>query len=417
MVWRSGPRRWTKLLTSWCPWDWAPGPDNFTAEDGTFGVAAPFAVRADDPDTLGREGAKPGERLLRVERVFPSLTFRHLTNLVQPDDGGDRLYVTEQEGLILAFPNDRQVEEADIFLDIRDRVIDTNREEGLLGLAFDPDYRSNGLFYVYYSADGPRRSIVSRFSASESDPNVADPDSEFIIMEIPQPNPNHNGGQLAFGPDGYLYISLGDGGVDDDPRGDGQNKSTLLGSILRIDVRGGAPLAPPDNPFVGVAGAHDEIWAYGFRNPWRFSFDDPTGQLWVGDVGNRLWEEIDLVKKGLNYGWNIMEATHCLEPAVDCDKAGLELPVWEYDHKSGDCAITGGYVYRGRDTPSLLGAYVYGDFCSGRIWALRYDGQVVIEQMLLVDSDLFIASFGQDQASNLYVLSRDTGVYRLVPAE
>ena len=287
----------------------------------------------------------------------------------------------------------------------------------MLGLAFDPDYSNNGFFYVYYTAPAPRHSVVSRFSVIESSPGVADPDSEYIIMEVPQPFGSHNGGQLAFGPDGYLYIGLGDGGGNGDPLGNAQNTGTFLGSILRIDVSGRAPLAPLDNPFVGVAGARGEVWAYGFRNPWRFSFDEHTGLLWVGDVGQVLWEEIDIVKKGLNYGWNIMEATHCFEPAVDCSRAGLKLPVWEYGHASGDCAITGGYVYRASQTPSLRRAYVYGDFCWGRIWGLRYDGRAVTEQRLLVDSDLFITSFGQDRADNLYVLSQDTGVYRLVPAE
>jgi glucose/arabinose dehydrogenase len=316
------------------------------------------------------------------------------------------------------FPDNPQAANADIFLDIRDRVSESANEEGLLGLAFGPDYSANGYFYVYYSAASPRRSVISRFSVSQSNPNLADPGSETIILEIPQPFGNHKGGQLAFGLDGYLYIGLGDGGSAGDPFGNGQNIGTVLGKILRIDVRrvseGRSYGIPPDNPFVGVEGAREEIWAYGLRNPWRFSFDTETGFLWAGDVGQDRWEEIDVVEKGLNYGWNIMEGRHCFSPAVDCDTAGLEPPVAEYDRSDG-CSITGGYVYRGSDIPLLVGTYVYGDFCSGRIWGLRYDSVTVTGQALLVDSDLSITSFGQDLEGNLYVLSRNEGIYSIVP--
>ena len=356
-----------------------------------------------------------------MRRSFPNLTFQRLTNLLQPDDGLNRIFVTEQAGRILVFPNDQQAAQAGIFLDISDQVSEANNEEGLLGLAFDPDYKTNGYLYVYYSASTPRRSVFSRFTTSRHAPNVADPLSEFIILEIDQPFGNHNGGQLAFGPDGYLYVGLGDGGSGGDPHRNGQDRGSLLGSLLRIDVRGLSPgeryRVPPDNPFVRVASAREEIWAYGLRNPWRFSFDQDTGLLWLADVGQNRWEEIDLIKKGLNYGWNIMEGGHCFSPTTSCDQAGLEMPLWEYSLSAGNCSIIGGYVYRGRGMPSLLGAYVYGDFCSGKIWALRHDGNSVSEQMLLVDSTLFIASFGQDLARNLYVLSRDDGIYHLVPAE
>ena len=320
------------------------------------------------------------------------------------------------------FPNNQQVLQAGTFLDITNRVSEAYNEEGLLGLAFDPDYKSNGYFYVYYSAASPRRSVLSRFSVSQSDPKLADPNSEFIIMEIAEPFGNHNGGQLEFGPDGYLYIGVGDGGPPSggDPLGNGQNTSTLLGSILRIDVSGVSGQMnyriPIDNPFVGVADGRDEIWAYGLRNPWRFSFDKATGLLWTGDVGQSDWEEIDVVTKGLNYGWNIMEGFHCFSPSVGCDVTGLELPAVEYNHSDG-CSVTGGYVYRGPEIPMLFGAYVYGDFCSGKIWALRYDGNSVTEQKLLVDSTLSITSFGQDLDKNLYVLSRNDGIYYLVTAE
>ena len=354
---------------------------------------------------------------IRLERVFPKLDFQRLTNLVQPDDGQSHIFVTEQPGQIHVFADDTETTHIEVFLDIRDRVSESGNEEGLLGLAFDTKYSTYGHFYVYYSASSPRRSVLSRFSVNQSDPNTADLSSETIILEIPQPYKNHNGGQIAFGPDGYLYIGLGDGGSSGDPMGNAQNVSTLLGTILRIDVSVvsenksyGIPL---DNPFVGINGAREEIWAYGLRNPWRFSFDATTGLLWTGDVGQRKWEEIDIVEMGLNYGWNTMEGGHCFSPANNCDTTNLGLPVAEYDHAEG-CSITGGYVYRGDEIPWLIGTYVYGDYCSGKIWGLRYDGDSVIEHSMLLDSNLSITSFGQDLDGKLYVLSRNSGIYRIL---
>ena len=358
---------------------------------------------------------------MRFEPAFPNLSFGQPTNMVRPDDGHDHIMVTSQPGLVHVFPDDQNTGQSSVFLDIRDRVVLSN-EEGLLGLAFDPQYRSNGFFYVYYSASSPPRSVISRFSVSSESPNAARSDSEFVIMEIPQPFANHNGGQLVFGPDGYLYIALGDGGSGGDPQGNGQNKNTLLGSILRIDVRspsdGKSYTVPPDNPFVGVTGAREEIWAYGLRNPWRATFDSHTGRLWAADVGQSSWEEIDIIKKGLNYGWNVMEGNHCFSPSTGCNPTGLELPVAEYSRTGGNCSVTGGYVFRGSGMPSLLGAYIYGDFCSGKVWALRYDGHLVTEQMLLAESGENISSFGQDLDNNLYVLSYGDGkVYSLTPVE
>jgi glucose/arabinose dehydrogenase len=356
---------------------------------------------------------------IQVERVFPDLSFQEMTNLVQPDDTSDLIFITEQRGVIYSFSANNS-QQADVFLDITDRVNRGGNEEGLLGLVFGPDYQENGYFYVYYSAADPSRSVVSRFSLDEEDTDVADPGSEVIIMEVAQPFSNHNAGQLAFGPDGYLYIGLGDGGSAGDPLGNGQNLVTLLGSILRIDVSGlsapGDYEIPADNPFVGTTGARGEIWAFGLRNPWRFSFDSETGLLWAGDVGQSSWEEIDIIAKGANYGWNIMEGSHCYSPATGCDQSGLTLPIVEYDHSQG-CSVTGGYVYRGDQTPSLQGYYIYGDYCSGNIWALVYDGSVVTDNVLLVDSDLSITSFGEDLAGNLYILDRQGGIYTLVETE
>ena len=350
-----------------------------------------------------------------VEVAFPNLSYERMVFLTHAGDGTDRLFLVLQPGRIMVFPNQSDVENAEVFLDIRDRVNDRGNEEGLLGLAFDPGFAENGHFYVYYSASNPRRSVLSRFSASEEQGN---PDSERVILEVSQPYSNHNGGAIHFGADGYLYVALGDGGSAGDPRGNGQDPDTLLGSILRIDPTVASSYGnysvPEDNPFVGVSGSRDEIWAFGFRNPWRFSFDPETGDLWAGDVGQRGYEEIDLVKRGLNYGWNVMEGFHCYPPSVSsCQQDGLEPPLVEYPLTSRNCAVTGGYVYRGSRAPLLQGAYLYGDFCSGRIWGLIYDGQEVSDSQLLLDSSLEISSFGEDEAGELYILSFDRKIYRL----
>ena len=378
----------------------------------TVGVVAMVSL-------LACNDVPPVPTSIQVERVFPDLSFQEMTNLVQPDDTSGLIFITEQRGVIYAFSANNS-QQADIFLDITDRVNRGGNEEGLLGLAFDPDYQENGYFYVYYSAADPSRSVLSRFSLDEEDTNIADPESEVIIMEVEQPYSNHNAGQLAFGPDGYLYIALGDGGGAGDPEGNGQNLGTVLGSILRIDVSGlsapGDYEIPADNPFVGTEGAQEEIWAFGLRNPWRFSFDSETGLLWAADVGQNLWEEIDIIAKGANYGWNIMEGSHCYSPSTGCNQSGLTLPIFEYDHSQG-CSVTGGYVYRGDQIPSLQGYYIYGDYCSGNIWALAYNGSVVTENILLVDSGLIITSFGEDLAGNLYILDRQGGIYTLVQTE
>ena len=371
---------------------------------------APQATPAREPSP------PPPLRELALERVSGGLSFSGLTNLVQVDD---RFFVTEQTGRIMSFSIGPEASAAAVYLDIRDRVNKGGNEGGLLGLAFDPEFDSNGHFYVYYSATRPRRSMVSRFTAATSSAAMAQPDSELVVMEIPQPFSNHNGGQLAFGPDGMLYISLGDGGAGGDPRGNGQNLSSLLGSILRIDVSGLGPeeryRVPPDNPFVGIQGARDEIWAYGLRNPWRFSFDRKNGDLWTGDVGQNAFEEVDLVSRGGNYGWNILEGAHCFSPRTGCDPSGTILPVIEYGADKG-CSVIGGYVYRGTRIPSLAGAYLYGDFCSGEIHGVRQENGEVVEHELLVDSGLMITSFGEGEDGEIYVLSQDGSIYRLITA-
>ena len=353
---------------------------------------------------------------MALQVAFPELSFIQPVYLTYPDDGTNRLFVVFQHGLLRVFENHRDVADAKTFIDIRPQVSTRGNEEGLLGLAFDPQFATNGYFYVYYSAARPRRSVVSRFSVSAEDPDKADPESELVILEVPQPFSNHNGGQIVFGPDGYLYVGLGDGGAGGDPDGNGQNTSTLLGSILRIDVTAASTdrgyTIPPDNPLVDRACARKEIWAYGLRNPWRFSFDRNTGELWAGDVGQNRFEEVDLIKPGLNYGWNVMEGLHCFEQR-GCDQQGLEPPVIEYPLRP-ECAVTGGYVYRGARLPSLYGAYVYADFCTGKVWALRYDGESVTEHMQIARGPSQVSSFGEDSSGELYVVSFDGNVYRFV---
>ena len=356
-------------------------------------------------------------RAMEVERAFPDLSFDRPVALVFPGDGSGRGFLVEQPGQVMALTGEGN---ASPFLDIRGRVSDRGNEEGLLGLAFDPDFVSNGYFYVYYTAGSPRRSVISRFTVSPDGPEIADevanPDSELIILEVGQPFSNHNGGQILFGPDGLLYIALGDGGSAGDPGGNGQNTGTLLGSILRLDVSTldamGSYAIPSDNPLLGVKGARPEIWAYGLRNPWRFTFDRETGDLWAADVGQDAFEEVDLIRPGLNYGWNVMEGESCFRsPGGPCDRAGLEPPVAVYGAKEG-CSIIGGYVYRGSRLPGLYGAYVYGDFCSGKIWAFRYDDSGITGPIQLADTRISISSFAEDTDGELYILSLSGEIYR-----
>ncbi len=357
---------------------------------------------------------------MQIEVAFPNLTFSQPVHLTHAGDGTNRVFVIEQAGRIRLFENDPETTVTNVFLDIQTRVNAVGLEEGLLGLAFDPDYANNGNFYTYYTAlDGSQRiSRVSRFKAAPANPDLANVNSELVILEVDQPAANHNGGTISFGPDGFLYIGLGDGGGVGDTAENGQNTTTLLGSILRIDVSTlnttGTYSIPSDNPFAGAAdGSREEIWAYGLRNPWKFSFDSLYGDLWAADVGQSNYEEIDLIQRGANYGWRTMEGTHCFIPSTGCDQTDLELPVFEYDHAEG-CSITGGYVHRGRHNPGLYGAYVYADYCSGRIWALRYQENAVVDHALLVDTSLSIPSFGVDEDDALYIPAFDGKIYRFV---
>jgi glucose/arabinose dehydrogenase len=359
------------------------------------------------------ENSRP--EIVQIESAFPALTFKRPLDLQSPPDDSNRLYVVEQEGRIYSFINDSQVNSPLLFLDITDRVNDWGNEEGLLGLAFDPEFQNNSHFFVNYTSGDPRRTIVSRFIANKNRTS-ADPNSEQIIIEIVQPYSNHNGGQIAFGPDGYLYIAVGDGGSAGDPRGNGQDLTTLLGTILRIDVSTLPYLIPEDNPFAGnTKGYREEIFAYGLRNPWRFSFDLPTGNLWTGDVGQNAIEEIDIIESGGNYGWNIMEGSHCYQPAQNCDQSGLIQPVHEYSHSEG-LSITGGFVYRGEEIPELFGAYIYADYISGKIWALFPNG-TSYQNRLLLQTQLNISSFGIDDGNEIYLCAFDGKIYRFKPLE
>ena len=345
-------------------------------------------------------------------------------------DGTNRVFVPEQRGTIYVFPNDQNAETAAPFLNIQPKVAyyDKTDEEGLLGLAFHPKYRQNGRFFVYYTNKAtPHRNILASYRVSKDDPNRADPDSEEILLDIKKPFWNHDGGTIAFGPDGYLYIALGDGGAANDPMGNGQKLSTILGKILRIDVDhkdAGLPYAiPKDNPFVGHKEARPEIWAYGLRNVWRMAFDRETGLLWAGDVGQDYWEEINLIERGGNYGWNIREGKHpfikkgATEPAVaEAPKNAID-PLWEYHHDAGK-SITGGLVYRGKRLPELAGAYLYADYITNKIWALRYDPatkKVTANQEIPFPQKLPIMSFGEDADGDVYFTTNalsGQGLYR-----
>ena len=349
--------------------------------------------------------------------AFPDLSFNNAVDFQNPGDGSNRIFVVEQAGIIRVFYNNPGTSSDKIFLDIRDRVA-SGGEMGLLGLAFHPDYSQNGFFYVDYTSTNPNRhTVVARYKVSGSNPDSADIESETILLTQEQPFANHNGGKVAFGPDGYLYISFGDGGSGGDPYNNGQNLSTFLGKILRIDVNSSNGnlnySIPPSNPFAGnTSGYKEEIYAYGLRNPWRYSFDFTTNKLWCADVGQDQWEEIDTIQKGKNYGWRIMEGNHCYNPPSGCDTAGLTLPVWEYSHNSGNCSITGGYVYRGKSAPGLAGKYIYADYCTSNIWALDVSGSPPQNQFLFRAPGQ-ITAFGIDQDNELYFCDFDGSIYKL----
>ncbi len=410
-----------------------PGSSNKKSHSFGFGVLLTAFLLSCNPPAEQKQG--PGS--VRLESIAGGLSGP--VGIASPQDGTGRLFICEQRGLVKIYKKGKVLDRP--FLDIRDVMDEVSKsysEKGLIGFAFHPEYKSNGRFFIHYSAGDEtpgheHKGIVAGFRVS-SDPDHADHNSQEIIFEIPQPESNHNGGQLAFGKDGFLYIGIGDGGGGGDRHGtmgNGQNLATHLGKILRIDVDppqdSERPYAiPPDNPFADQTGAQPEIWAYGLRNPWRFSFDRNTGDLFCGDVGQNAWEEINIVEQGKNYGWRIMEGNHCFDPSLDCDMTGLAKPIAEYGRGQGICII-GGYVYRGKNVPFLQGKYVFADW-NGMVYCLEKKSDKWELQSLVMNdksgNDLGenINSFGEDENAELYVLSqKETGafeangtVYRIV---
>jgi glucose/arabinose dehydrogenase len=354
----------------------------------------------------------------KLVEAFPSLEFDAPVELTGAGDNSKRIFVIEQKGKIRVFQNSRSVKASSVFLDIEDKV-SSGGETGLLGLAFHPDFKTNGFFYVNYTRRSPLETVIARFKVSSSNPNIADPKSETILLTFDQPYSNHNGGKVVFGNDGLLYIATGDGGSGGDPKNVGQNRKELLGKILRIDVdkpTGGSKYGiPQDNPYAAnTNGYREEIYAFGMRNPWRMNFDRRTGLLWAGDVGQNKYEEIDIIEKGGNYGWRILEANDCYQEN-GCNRSGLIPPIWAYRQGSDTGAsVTGGYVCRDKTLPGLNGKYIYGDFVSGNIWALTFAGKKAEKNEFIARISGGLPSFGEDDEGNLYVMNYNPGkIYRL----
>ena len=390
---------------------------------------------------------------ITLQPVLTKLPGERPVWMSEAPDGSGRLFVVYQEGRIVVVKKGSDGSDAKTFFDITDRHPNFENECGLLSIAFHPGFKTNGLFYVYYNAKNPPdqslkplnfpfRSVISEFHVSATDPDLADLTSERILMEVQQPFGNHKGGELAFGPDGYMYLGLGDGGAGDDPMGNGQSTATLLAKILRFDVNSVTPNAfgdrsrhlaygiPSDNPFVhepnmGERGARKEIYAYGLRNPWRFSWDRANGALWCGDVGQNLWEEVDLIVKGGNYGWSVREGAHHFKPGPEGAKY-IE-PVMEYthrpnlqgqgmfpDHSIGLCVI-GGYVYRGKEFPALTGIYIYGDYNLGTFWGFKYDydARKVSAHGIMLQQPDNIDSFAEDAEGEIYALMQDGKIFKV----
>ncbi len=389
-------------------------------------------ILANPTQTLAQEVNETPLTEVRIVKTFENLRWPDWINGTQTGkpldprpieikgcgDGSGRLFVATQYGTIYSFENSADATELKLLLDIRDRVMPfktKENEEGFLGLAFHPNFKENGELFVCYTCgpDGslPHRSHVSRFRMRKDDPSRADPNSEEVLLEIRQPFWNHNGGSVVFGPDGFLYIALGDGGFANDPQMNGQNLNTLLGKLLRIDVdrqEGSLPYAiPADNPFVGHKGfARPEIWAYGLRNVWRPTFDRKTGTLWAADVGQNLWEEINIIQRGGNYGWNLREGRHPFGPGGFAESPEMIEPIWEYPHEVGK-SITGGHVYRGSKVPALQGCYLYGDYVTGQVWALKYDAEKnqVVSNRTIREKGSPLISFGEDDQGEVYFTS------------
>ena len=378
-----------------------PAPASTPEGEATAAAGAPQRTGPFDPTTW----------TLTLTEVAAGLD--QPVHVTHAGDGSGRLFVVERGGTIRLVRDGALTPEP--FLDIRDRVGSRSSEQGLLSVAFHPRYGETGRLFVNYT-DKQGDTVISELRVS-GDANRADPASEKVLLQIDQPAANHNGGQLAFGPDGYLYIGMGDGGGANDQFRNGQNRESLLGKILRIDVDNGDPYAiPADNPFVNQAGTRPEIWAIGMRNPWRFSFDRETGDLYIGDVGQNSWEEVSFQpaasRGGENYGWPITEGTHCFEPREGCDTAGLTLPVHDYTQQLG-CTVVAGYRYRGTAVPDLADAFIYADYCSGRMWALTQGSDGSWTNHDLIEAERGISSFGEDESGELYLVNIGGALYRI----
>ncbi|HWY74631.1 MAG TPA: PQQ-dependent sugar dehydrogenase [Verrucomicrobiae bacterium] len=367
---------------------------------------------------------------LELKPAYPQVKLVRPLWLGESPDGSKRIFVAGQDGQIWIMPRDRGGSETKMFMDITNRKPHEQLEEGLLGLAFHPQFKSNRKFYIFYSQQYPKRSVLSEIQASASDPDKADLSTERILMEIPKPYWNHNGGCIIFGPDGYLYVGVGDGGKGNDPHNFGQNLRFVYGKILRIDVNSPEGAVgygiPKDNPFVENKDSEfrPETWAYGLRNPWRFSFDRQTGDLWAGDVGQDKWEEVDLIVKGGNYGWSDREAFHrfrehpegknWIDPIIEYGHSKALAQESKFPDHSTGLSVTGGYVYRGKKLPDLVGVYLYADYVAGTVWGLRYqNGQLGAHGVVVKGNPARpITSFGEDADGELYVMAFDAkGIY------
>jgi len=402
-------------------------PDTKAGTVTAIPVGVPGAPVDETPLALETDVAFPDLEWTDWQLTSPAGQPRPVRPLIltHAGDGSNRNFVTLQQGMIHVFPNDQKATKTKVFLDIQSKVryADNMNEEGLLGLTFHPDYKRNGEFFVFYTDRNARlTNVLSRFRVSKDDPDRADPASEEMLLRIQKPDWNHDGGTIVFGPDGYLYFTCGDGGGANDPQGNGQNLNTLLGKVHRIDVNrkedGKNYAIPKDNPFIGRTNVRPEIWSYGHRNIWRMAFDRVTGRLWAGEVGQNIYEEINLVERGKNYGWNVRESFHPFGSKGIGPQPDMVEPIWEYDHEVGK-SITGGGVYRGKQFPELVGAYLYADYVSGKIWALRYDDEKkrVVANRPIHDRKLPIMSFGEDERGEVYLMTyaaSGQGIYRIV---
>jgi glucose/arabinose dehydrogenase len=400
----------------------APPASTSTLPDSTQPVPLPTAVESIAHSTSTAVPPVNPQPTAPVPSQFPDPAgyawklitgaFDRPAAVVNAGDGSGRLFVLEQSGVIRVV-NGGQIEPTP-FLDISDRVGSRGNEQGLLGIAFHPNYSQNGFFFLDYT-DTNGNTVIARFTAPPG--NNSDPSSEKVILQIKQPFPNHNGGQIVFGPDHYLWIGMGDGGSQGDPNNNAQSVNALLGKILRIDVDHGSLYAiPKDNPFA-TGGGRPEIYAYGLRNPWRFSIDSETGDLFVADVGQNSWEEIDYLPAGYNgqapnFGWNRREGLHPYNDSDGADMTGLIDPIFEYGHDQG-CSVTGGFVYRGKNLPAFNGIYLFADYCSGIVWGLIRSSSNTWEGQILFNTGYGITSFGEDQNGEIYLLDQKTGLYRL----